>query len=200
MSEIPQGLPLDFNDFSVPVRLVAGPRGVLLVEREEDTRRRYQKLLDDVEIRYATEPALAIATASRLEAARDKEISLYADVEHQCAAQIREFTFRFRVSLVEDVEAAERDALVPVPGTAASSAGSAGMGPGATRSQIAYERSLAKATFQGSDFPGFSGDFGKLRADVAGVVLGDVAARVSFSGSAVDFLSLLGTPSATETP
>lgn len=157
--------------YTIPVRILDDPRGLLLVQSADEIAARYRDIVDDLEIAMGadTEDARA-AQRDRLAAAERQEKQLFAQLEQERGAEFQTFRFTFRQATLNDVLAAE---------------GEAGHGPG--RVELVYRRALAQRTIEDSDFPGFDG-FGKLRTDVALLVMRECVKRLTFSGDPRDFL------------
>ena len=158
------------NEYTVPVRILADPRGLLLVPSAAELDAKYRDMADDVDVALAHETEEARrAQRKRLDAARTQEKELFAQLEAVRGAEFQTFRFVFRLPTIEDELSAERAAEKSPP------------------RELSYRLALAQSTLLSSDFPGFE-NFGKLRTDVALLVLRECVKRLTFAADPRDFL------------
>ena len=164
-------LNLQNDDFTVQVRLLRDPRGVLLIESPSEVHLKYSESRDNLLVEMAGQvESVKENRLKQLEVAEAQETELFAQLEKQRGSEFISFNFTFRTATIEDHDAADAEANKTEP-----------------RQELVYRRVLATRCLKSHDYPDFQG-FNKLRTDVALYVFRAVSSRLSFSSDIRSFL------------
>lgn len=188
--QMPDGMPnVSLTEYAVPVRLLLTAKGRVLMETQAQIRARFAAATHALQLEYIDQKEEFDNSNKTRMALRNKQLEIYAKIEKERAADIRQFVFRFRTAKGRDVAAAEAKAAIAPPAEGEAPPELASI-PISLRS--AYRLELAKRTLIGHDWPGdfpqTDADFNDLDSDVSEYVLSKVAERVHFSQDIFNFL------------